>query len=62
MENVTVSDVAVAAETAPTAPLLNTTVLFPMVVSKPKPAIVTEVALADRFAALEVTTGVTVAT
>ena len=36
-ENVTVSVVAVAAVTVPTAPLLKTTVLFAAVTSKPKP-------------------------
>jgi hypothetical protein len=37
VENVTVSDVAVAAVTVPTASLLKVTLLFPAVVSKPKP-------------------------
>lgn len=62
VENVTVRTVRVAVVTVPTAPLLNTTVLFPAVVSKPKPLMVTVAALAARFAVLLVTTGVTVAT
>ena len=56
------SEVAVAAVTVPTAPLLKTTVLLPAVVSKPKPSMVSVVALAARLAVLLVTTGVTVAT
>ena len=62
VENVTVSDVAVAAVTVPTAPLLNTTVLLPAVGSKPKPLMVSVVALAARLVVLLLTTGVTVAT
>src|SRR5436853_446526 len=62
VENVTVNDVAVAAVTVPTAPLLNVTVLCAVVVSKPKPLIVIVAALAARFAALMVTAGATVAT
>ena len=62
VENVTVSEVAVAAVTVPTAPLLKTTVLLAAVVSKPKPLMVSVVALAARLAVLLVTTGVTVAT
>lgn len=62
VEKVTVSDVAVAAVTVPTAPLLKTTRLSPAVVLKPKPAIVTVSALAARFDVLLVTTGTTVAT
>ena len=62
VENVTVSEVAVAAVTVPTAPSLKTTVLLPAVVSKPKPLMVSVVALAARLAVLLVTTGVTVAT
>jgi hypothetical protein len=58
----TVSEVAVAAVTVPTAPLLNTTLLFPAVVSNPKPAMVMVVASTDITAALEVTDGATVAT
>ena len=61
--NVTVSEVAVAAVTVPTAAPLNATVLFDGVVAlKPKPLIVSVVALAARSAVLLVTTGVTVAT
>ena len=62
VENVTVSEVAVAAVTVPTAPSLKTTVLLPAVGSKPKPLMVSVVALAARLAVLLVTTGVTVAT
>ena len=62
VENVTVNRVAVAVVTAPTAPLLKTTVLLPAVVLKPKPAIVIVAALAARFEELVVTTGLTVAT
>ena len=40
VENVTVSEVAVAAVTVPTAPSLNVTVLLAAVGSKPKPLIV----------------------
>lgn len=57
----TVSSVAVAVVTVPTASLLNTIVLLLAVVSKPKPAIVSVAALADRFAVLAVTAGITVA-
>lgn len=42
VEKVTVSDVAVASVTVPTAPLLKTTVLLAAVVSKPKPLIVND--------------------
>ena len=62
VDNVTVSEVAVAEVTVPTAPSLKTTVLLPAVVSKPKPLIVSVVALAARLAVLLVTTGMTVAT
>lgn len=62
VENVTVSDVAVAEVTVPTPPLLNTTVLFAAVVSKPLPAIVIVAAFAPKAAVLLVTTGFTVAT
>ena len=62
VEKVTVTDVAVAAVTVPTAPKLNATVLLPGVVSKPKPLMVTVAALAARFATLLVKTGLTVAT
>ncbi len=46
----TVSEVAVAAVTVPTAPSLKTTVLLAAVVSKPKPLMVTVAALAARLA------------
>lgn len=59
---VTVRDVADAVVTVPKAPLLNVTALRDATGSKPKPAIVTVVALAARFAMPEVITGVTVAT
>lgn len=59
---VTVNAVAVAAVTVPTAPLSNTTKLFPTVVLKPKPLMVSVEALAERFPELLVTTGITVAT
>ena len=62
VENVTVSEVAVAAVTVPIAPSLKATVLLPAVGSKPKPVMVIVVALAARLAVLLVTTGVTVAT
>ena len=63
VEKVTVSEVAVAAVTAPTAPSLKTTVLLLAVVaSKPNPLMVSVVALAARLVVLLVTTGVTVAT
>lgn len=62
VESVTVSAVAVAVVTVPTAPLLKTTVLLPAVVSKPKPLMVMVVAFATKFAELLVTTGTTVAT
>ena len=60
--SVTVSAVAVAAVTVPTAPSLKVTVSLPCVVSKPKPLIVMLPALAARPAVLLVTTGVTVPT
>ena len=62
VEKVTVMVVAVAAETAPTAPLSNATVLFAGVRLKPNPLIVSVAALAARSAVLLVTTGLTVAT
>lgn len=62
VERVTVRDVAVAVVTVPTAPLLNTTVLFAATGSKPNPAIVIEVELAARLALLVETTGTIVAT
>ena len=61
VENVTVSEVAVAKVTVPTAPLLNLTVFLAAVGSNPNPAIVTVEALMPRLAVLLVTTGVTVA-
>jgi hypothetical protein len=61
VEKVTVSEVAVAAVTVPTAPLLNVTVLLLAVVLKPKPLIVIVDALRTRLAVLLVTTGETVA-
>lgn len=62
VERVTVSSVAVAVDTVPTAPLLKTTVLLAAVGSKPWPAIVTVVSSAAIwFAGLAVTTGDTVA-
>lgn len=62
VENVTVSDVAVAAVTVPTALSLNTTVLLAAVVSKPKPLMVIVLAFASRSLLLLVTTGTMVAT
>ena len=62
LENVTVSDVAVAAVTFPIAPLLKTTELFAGVGSKPKPSITIVLALAAIESSLVVTIGVTVAT
>src|SRR5580658_1720322 len=62
VENVTVSEVAVAAVTVPTAPSLKMTVLLAAVVEKPKPVMVTVVAVGDRLAVLLVTTGATKAT
>ncbi len=62
VDNVTLSDVAVAEVTVPTAPLLNTTVLSDAVVSKPVPAIVSVFAVASKFVELKVTAGASVAT
>ncbi len=62
MESATVSEVAVPAETVPAAPSLNVTVSLAAFESKPRPSMVTVVAVATRSAALLVTTGVTVAT
>ena len=63
VENVTVSDVAVAEVTVPTAPSSKVTVLLLAVLSKPKPLIVTVLALAaNRREELSVSTGMTVAT
>ena len=59
---VTVNAVAVAAVTVPTAPSSSVTVLFPAVVLKPKPLMISVVTLAAKVAVLLVTTGVTVAT
>lgn len=54
--------VAVAAVTVPTAPLLNTTVLFAAVGLNPKPLITIPFALMARPVVRLVTTGITVAT
>lgn len=62
VENVTVSEVAVAVETVPTAPLLNNRVLLPAVGSKPKPLMKTVIASEERLVVTLVTTGATVAT
>ena len=61
VENVTVSEVAVAEMTSPIAPSSRVTVLLPGVMSNPKPLMVSVAALAARSAVLLVTTGVTVA-
>ena len=58
----TVSVVAVAFVTVPTAPLLNTTVLFPAVVLKPNPRIVRVVVDCVMAVVAEVTDGITLAT
>lgn len=61
--NVTVMAVAVAADTVPVAPLLNTTVLLPGVVEKPMPLITTLDASALTLKPeLALTTGITLAT
>ena len=60
--SVTVSSVAVADATVPTAPLLNVTVLLEAVVSKPSPSIRSVVSLAAMVAGLLMTSGMTVAT
>lgn len=62
VENVTVNVVAVELLTVPTAPLLNTTVLFAAVVLKPVPVIVTVLELDARFVVTRVTVGLIVAT
>lgn len=62
VEKETVRDVAVAAVTVPTAPLLNTTVFCDGVVLKASPVIVTVLALAARLVVLTVTDGTTDAT
>ena len=60
VESDTESAVAVADVTMPTAPLLNTTVLLPAVVSKPTPMIVSVLELAERmFPSFARTTGAT---
>lgn len=61
VENVTVSDVVVAAEIVPTAPLLSVTELLAETESNPNPLIVIVLAFDARLALLLVTTGVTVA-
>jgi hypothetical protein len=58
----TVSDVAVAAVTVPTAPLLKTTVFLAKFVSNPTPLITTLAAPAERLAVLDVTIGLILAT
>lgn len=60
--NVTVKLVAVAEVTVPTAPLLNTTVLFAAVGLNPKPLITIPFALMAKPVVRLVTTGITVAT
>lgn len=62
VEKVTVNEVAVAAVTVPTAPLLNVTELLAAVKSKPVPLIVIVLASAASPDALLVTTGRVVAT
>lgn len=62
VDNVTVRDVAVAAVTVPTAPLLNTTEFCDAVVLKARPVIVTVLAFAARPEVLAVTDGTTEAT
>ncbi len=59
---VTVSEVAVADVTVPTAPLFRTTELFASVVLKPNPRMMTVLAVINCAAVLDVTTGATVAT
>ena len=61
VEKVTVSDVAVAAVTVPTAPLLKTMVLLASTELKPKPDITILLAVRARLVVFTVTTGVTVA-
>ena len=61
VDRATVNEVAVAAVTAPTAPLLNVTVLLAAVGLKPKPLIVTVVPLMAKLPTALVTTGATVA-
>ena len=57
----TVSDVAVAVVTVPTAPLLNNTILREALGSKPKPVITMLAALIAKLEVPTVTTGLTVA-
>ncbi len=57
VESVTVRDVAVAAVTAPIAPLSKVTELFAAVLSNPKPSMVIVVASAAKSFVLIVTTG-----
>lgn len=57
VENVTVNEVAVAAVTVPTAPLLNVTTFSAAVVLKFVPAMVIVAALAAMFVVLAVTVG-----
>jgi hypothetical protein len=59
---VTVSAVAVAEVTVPTAPLFSTTELFARVVLKPNPRMTIVFAASDRVDVLDKTTGFTVAT
>src|SRR5258706_14912267 len=59
-ENVTVSDVAVAAVTVPNAPSLKTSMLLAAVVSKPKPLMTIVVSLAARLVVFVGTDGVNV--
>lgn len=61
VENVTVSVVAVAAVTVPTAPLSKVTVLFAATVLNPAPVIVIVEALAANEVVAAVTAGATVA-
>ncbi len=60
--NDTVSDVAVAEVTVPTAPSLKTTLLLPAIASNPAPAMVIADAVMGRLAVLGVTAGKTEAT
>lgn len=62
VDKVTINVVGVAEVTVPAAPLLKVITLSVAVVSNPKPAIVTVVAFAAKFAVLLVTTGRTFAT
>lgn len=62
VDNVTVSNVAVAVVTVPTTPLLKTTVLLAAVVEKPNPLIVIVAEFAARLVVMPVTLGITLAT